>query len=371
MHRAASPRCSRRRPSARASGSRCVLGFLLLLAVPGMVLLALQPPRQGERRQRLDARTPRPQLSHPLPVVGRPHPAADAFPDPVALFPQVEAQAAPGAEHVPVEKSIEDLHVNSLFQWLRDNVLLLVQLLIVLVLIYAVMAFQVHGGTGTGKHYILMIDSSASMGVADADGGASRLEAAKKAALAGDRRPRRRRRRHGHRVQLRRHDPPAVHHRPRQAPPRRRGHRADASGPRASRRRSTWPTASPTRCAPPTTWPSRPDNADPAKARTYVPAEGVAAEVHLFSDGRFPDVAGFAAGNLDLNYHRVGKPRRSDNVGIVAFNAVRDDKGSSKLQVFVRVLNFRSQEVQTRVQLDEMDWKDGELRVDGLATSSR
>ena len=61
-------------------------------------------------------------------------------------------------------KSIEDLHVNSLFQWLRDNVLLLLQLLIVLVLIYAVMAFHVHGHHREGKHYILMIDNSASMG---------------------------------------------------------------------------------------------------------------------------------------------------------------------------------------------------------------
>src|SRR6185436_10321878 len=33
-------------------------------------------------------------------------------------------------------KSIEDLHVNSLFQWLRDNVLLLLQVLAVLALIY-------------------------------------------------------------------------------------------------------------------------------------------------------------------------------------------------------------------------------------------
>ena len=51
----------------------------------------------------------------------------------------------------------------------------------------------------------------------------------------------------------------------------------------------------------------RPANEDPAQARTYVAAEGIAAEVHLFSDGRFPDVSGFAAGNLDLNYHRIGK----------------------------------------------------------------
>src|SRR5262245_42507976 len=39
-------------------------------------------------------------------------------------------------------RSIEDLRVNSLFQWLRDNVLLLIQLCIVLLLIYSALAFQ-------------------------------------------------------------------------------------------------------------------------------------------------------------------------------------------------------------------------------------
>src|SRR6266849_1722777 len=42
------------------------------------------------------------------------------------------------------KKSIEDLHVNSLFQWLRDNALLILQLLVLLLLIYSVLAFQVH-----------------------------------------------------------------------------------------------------------------------------------------------------------------------------------------------------------------------------------
>src|SRR6516165_10209253 len=78
-------------------------------------------------------------------------------------------------------KSIEDLHVNSLFQWLRDNVLLLLQLLIVLLLIYSVLGVQVHGSTSSGKHYILLIDNSASMSVKDV--GNSRLETAKEDAL--------------------------------------------------------------------------------------------------------------------------------------------------------------------------------------------
>src|SRR5213078_4426268 len=75
-------------------------------------------------------------------------------------------------------KSIEDLHVNALFQWLRENVLLLLQLLVVLLLLYAVMGFRFHGSTAHGRHYILVLDNSASMAATDVK--PSRLDWAKK-----------------------------------------------------------------------------------------------------------------------------------------------------------------------------------------------
>src|SRR5437870_1332117 len=74
-------------------------------------------------------------------------------------------------------KSIEDLHVNSLFQWLRENVLLLLQILTVLFLIYGVLSFQVHGRENESRHYILIIDNSASMSATDVS--PSRLDQAK------------------------------------------------------------------------------------------------------------------------------------------------------------------------------------------------
>src|SRR5262245_24568522 len=79
------------------------------------------------------------------------------------------------------KKSIEDLHVNSLFQWLRENVLLLLQLLAILILIYALMDFLLHGGTTSGRHYILLIDNSASMSATDVE--PNRLEWAKREAI--------------------------------------------------------------------------------------------------------------------------------------------------------------------------------------------
>ncbi len=338
-----------------------VLGFLLLLAVPGMVFLALsllgkETAVNGWMRERLG-------ITYHIPVPWWAGVVLLLTPFLILLLYFLKMKRKP--LQVPStylwKKSIEDLHVNSLFQWMRDNVLLLVQLLTVLVLIYAVMAFQVYGGQGTGKHYILLIDNSASMGVADPDGG-TRLEAAKKASL---------REIDGHgdgdvgmviefnsNAQIR--QPYTIDRdKLRRAvedieQTKRATHIEEAlnlADSLANPLRSTDDMA------------VRPDNADPSKARTYVPAEGVAAEVHLFSDGRFSDVSGFAAGSLAMNYHRVGAADDSDNVGIVTLNAVRGDKGSSDLQVFIRVLNFRGQEVQTRLQLDEMDWKDGEPKV--------
>ena len=79
------------------------------------------------------------------------------------------------------KKSIEDLHVNSLFQWLRNNILLLLQLLALLFLIYSILGLRFHGSTKKGEHYIIMIDNSASMSAKDV--APNRLAWAKKEAL--------------------------------------------------------------------------------------------------------------------------------------------------------------------------------------------
>src|SRR4051794_38545373 len=79
------------------------------------------------------------------------------------------------------KKSIEDLHVNTLFQWLRQNVLLVLQILVILFLIYSVLGLRIHGQVSQGRHYILLIDNSASMSATDV--APNRLEWAKAEAL--------------------------------------------------------------------------------------------------------------------------------------------------------------------------------------------
>jgi hypothetical protein len=250
-------------------------------------------------------------------------------------------------------KSIEDLHVNSLFQWLRDNVLLLLQLLVVLLLLYAVLGLQVHGRTATGKHYILLLDNSASMSVSDV--APSRLEAAKDEAL---------REIDAHAdadsgmviafnsrasiLQPYTRDRGLLRRAVQSIGPTRRTTRLDEALSLADS------LANPLRSG--DNEAVRPAGEDPAQARTYVAPEGVAAEVHLFSDGRFPDVPSFSSGNLDLTFHRIGNPgpEEVDNIGIVNLNAVRDEQDPSRVQVFARVLNFRPAAANVRL---EVEWR--------------
>jgi hypothetical protein len=248
-------------------------------------------------------------------------------------------------------KSIEDLHVNALFQWLRQNLLLLLQLLTLLFLIYAVMDFRTYGQTTEGRHYILMIDNSASMAATDV--APSRLHWAKQEALkeidaATDRDV-------GmvivfnssaeilqsyttNRGQLR----SAVEHIAQTQRPTRIEEALTLADSLANPSRSADDAS------------VRPANVEVGKERTYVAAEGMATDVHIYSDGRFPDMPDFSRGNLKFSLHTAGKPGKEnvDNVAIVNFSALRDEEDPSKLQVFVRAMNFRPASVQAKILLE-------------------
>src|SRR5262249_53578221 len=146
-----------------------LLAFLVLLAIPGWVLFVLHlVGMEGSTNKWLEENF---KLSYQLALPWWGGLILLIVPFAVVLLYFLKLKRKP--IQVPStflwKKSVEDLHVNSLLQWLRENVLLLLQLLILICLPYAAMSFRFHGSKGEGRHYIVMIDNSASMSANDVE----------------------------------------------------------------------------------------------------------------------------------------------------------------------------------------------------------
>jgi hypothetical protein len=348
---------------------------LLLLAVPGILLFSLNLiGYQGDINDWLEEYF---HLTYHIPVIWWLALILLLVPLAILLLYFLKLKRKPLA--VPStflwRKSIEDLHVNSLLQWLRQNVLLLLQILTVLFLIYALMGFRFHGNPARGKRYILFIDNSASMGATDVL--PNRLEAAKEEALKviG-----------GYsdddlgmvvvfnsQVEtLQRFTP-------------NRGKLENAVKGIELTHRATridkvlrLADSLANRLRSPENEAVRPEDEEAGKERQYVPVEGIPTDMHLFSDGRFRDlsdadlanlntrIAGNESplGDLHLHYHLAGKPgpESVNNIGIVAMNAVRlgSDPARSAapaqntLQVFLKVRNYGPRPLTARLRLEKV-----------------
>lgn len=281
------------------------------------------------------------------------------------------------------KKSIEDVHVNTLFQWLRQNVLLVLQVLALLFLIYSVLGLRIHGETSERRHYILLIDNSASMAATDVS--PNRLEWAKLEALTE--------------IDRARDDDYGMvivfnsKATTLQAYTNNRGKLRDAV-------RSIEPThrvtridealalaeslANPVRSTEDAA--AQPENVPDDQKRTFVQARGIDTMVHLYSDGRYARLAeatlaslnarlagaADALGKLKMRYHMAGHPGAAnvDNVGIVALSAVRyvedplkarkpGDLDAQQLLVTARVANYRDKKSDVKLRLDV--FVDGQL----------
>ncbi len=242
------------------------------------------------------------------------------------------------------KKSVEDLHVNRLMQWLRRNFLLLLQVFAALMMIYGILGPRLHGALSGGRRYILVIDNSASMSATDV--APTRLDWAKGEALK----------------EIDRYaddadigmvivfsDTAEI--------------RQSFTGSKGELRAavaSITPTERPTRIDEALTLaaslanPDRsgddvaaaPANPEPGKERTYVAAEGVPADLHIYSDGKYPAVPDFALAKLDATYHPPrpapsADARASDNVAVLRFDADRDAADPTKVIARAVVRNYR------------------------------
>jgi hypothetical protein len=255
-------------------------------------------------------------------------------------------------------RSLEDLHVNSLFQRLRRNLLLFLQLLAVLLVMLALAGPRVKGSAGQGQRTILVIDNSASMAATDV--APSRLDKALREAeeiidamesddttmiIAFSGRARVVSSYTNNRALLR------------------------------QRLRSIRPTQEPTSLREALTVaaglanPSSDLAARAAGEGVVVRNTGVPPKLMIYTDGGFPDVENFSVGNLVPRVVVIGPPPPpavpvdptkpappkgsdpSDNVAVLALQTARNEERPDQFQVFGRVHNYRAEAVRTEAKL--------------------
>lgn len=240
------------------------------------------------------------------------------------------------------DRAVEDLQVNTPFRWLRPSLLLLLQVLALALLAGALgrPALLDPGAPPAGR-LIILIDRSASMNATDGDeDGATRLDAAKKAAAELTRR-----------LRADQTEAMVVSF---AAEPRIEAPYTTAAGLLTDAIIGVRPT-------------DQPADLDAALAlvRAFAGSAGEESEavpttLYLFSDGDLPPTAADSAGAIGgagLLFRRVGPaPDASrDNLGIVAISARRDEADPNLLRLFARVQSTSAEPIETAltVRLDD------------------
>ena len=236
------------------------------------------------------------------------------------------------------KKAIQDLQVNSPFQRLRRNLLLLLQLLVLLALLLALARPVSEGRSIAGAKSVILIDRSASMNAADADG-RTRLETAKERAKAlidtmGG----------GDQATVIAFDDSAEVVEPFSDDPALLRAAVD----------DIRPTDRPTRLKTAYTLANANMGSNAVERLRDDPSER--ADVFLFSDGRVP--AGDAADlslRGPLTYERVGSDDAA-NLAVVAASVKRNYERPSEAQVFARVGNFGPEVADAAVRVAVADF---------------
>ena len=217
-------------------------------------------------------------------------------------------------------RSIEDYHVNSLFQRLRRNLLLLLQLLVLGLLFSSFFPLTCTTRRISGLRYVFLIDHSASMRATDVH--PSRLQQAK---------------------QLARDLVDQMTHQQDAAMVIAFSDQAQIMTPFTRVRsqiknaiHSIQPTESSTSLREALVVAA--GLANPTSSAEDTDPSVMAAELYIFSDGGFEDVEDFALGNLNPHFITVGES--SKNLGIVTLSSRISEDNPDQLQVFTRIQNF-------------------------------
>jgi hypothetical protein len=251
-------------------------------------------------------------------------------------------------------KSIEDLHVNSIWQRLRRSLLLFLQILFVLLLMAALVRPGWSGSQLIGSRYVFLIDNSASMQASDVK--PTRLDEAK--------------RRVAELIEQMASGDVVMIVSFSSAAQVQQGF-TDNRRELLSRLQEIRPTNETTSLDEAIRVAAGLTNSQRAPGNTVdQPSSGSPATLYLFSDGRFPDVQNFKPQNLKLVYVPIGLPGAA-NVGITSFSIRRREDNRQQLQAFGRLQNFGPATVTTQVDLllnDELvDSSTTELEARGAA----
>lgn len=232
-------------------------------------------------------------------------------------------------------RTIEDLHVNSIWQRLRQNILLFLQLLAILLLALVLLRPGFRGNDLVGDRFIFLIDTSASMSATDM--GVSRLETAKDEAEKIMKR-------------MKSGDVAMI-----------------ISSSNVSRVEQAYTEdrrllLRKLRAIKPTNRTSSIDEAMRYAAALSNPGrssfelsdeqapEALPATIHILSDGKFQNTPALFLGNLSPEWVSIGSDA-AKNVAIVEFSADRNVEQPEQTQAFARIENFSQDHVKTSISL--------------------
>ena len=225
-------------------------------------------------------------------------------------------------------KTLEDLHVNSLWQRLRNNLLMYLQLLLALLLLLSCLRPGCKGTELQGERFVFLIDQSASMSAIDTPEGLSRLEVAKQEAVklidqmkSGD---------SGMVITF-----SDVSRTVQSYTTNHTALKSKVRGIEQTQRSSDMMEA--LTAASGLANPGR--TSDRESNRDVQVAKGKPARMFILSDGAIKEVPDFFLGNLTPDYRPIGAPTPPNNVGIVALSISDPLENESQLQCYYRLFN--------------------------------
>lgn len=243
-------------------------------------------------------------------------------------------------------RTIEDLHVNSIWQRLRNSLLLLLQLLLAFLLLLACLQPGCDGEDIQGQRFIFLIDNSSSMSAKDAPEGLSRLDYAKDQirntidAMQSDA---------SAMIISFSNESDVVQSYTKNKSLLKRKLAAIKQTERSTDMAEALNAASGL---------ANPGRTSDRESEVDIQvADALAAKLLIYSDGGIAEVPGFSLGNLEAEYRPVGAFDIPHNVGITAFSISQEIDTESGVQAFVRLQNSDDEDHSVSVSI----YADGNL----------